>query len=163
MPIMGIEIERKFLVNKTKWEASNKGEANHYRQGYMHSDPVKTVRVRLTDTAGYITIKGPTVGMSRPEYEYSIPQQDAKELLDRFCGAIVSKYRYKVYVGNKLWEVDEFQENNAGLIVAEIELQAEDELFELPEWIEKEVTGEKRYNNSKLAIYPYQSWEDRTG
>ncbi|HEX6426160.1 MAG TPA: CYTH domain-containing protein [Niastella sp.] len=155
---MGIEIERKFLVNKDKWSLVLKEEKSLFRQGYIVSDPEKTVRVRLTDKEGYLTIKGPAVGLARPEYEYSIPKEDAQQLLDSFCKSEVHKIRYFIDHNNKLWEVDEFLGQNEGLIVAEIELTSEDEPFSIPDWIDKEVTDEKKYSNSNLAINPYKNW-----
>lgn len=155
---MGVEIERKFLVNKEKWDQVIKEERSLFRQGYIVSDPEKTIRVRLTDSAGFITIKGLTVGATRTEYEYPIPKEDAQQLLDNFCSSEISKIRYFITHDNKLWEVDEFLGNNEGLIVAEIELTDENESFSLPGWVDKEVTHEKKYSNSNLAIKPYKNW-----
>jgi CYTH domain-containing protein len=155
---MGIEIERKFLVNKEKWDQVIKEKKSLYRQGYIVSDPGKTIRVRLTDKEAFLTIKGLTVGISRAEFEYSIPVADAQQLLDGLCGSVVSKVRNFITYDNKLWEVDEFLGDNEGLIVAEIELKAEDEAFSLPEWVDKEVTSEKKYSNSNLAKKPYKNW-----
>ena len=155
---MGIEIERKFLVNKEKWDQVTKEKQSLYRQGYIVSDPAKTIRVRLTDEAAFLTIKGLTVGASRAEFEYSIPVSDAQQLLDDFCDSVVSKIRYFITYANKLWEVDEFLGDNEGLMVAEIELESEDESFSLPDWVGKEVTSEKQYSNSNLAKKPYRSW-----
>ena len=156
---MGVEIERKFLVNKEKWASAPKGPGALYHQGYLHTEPGKTIRVRLTPSAGYLTIKGRTVGLTQPEYEYEIPLQDAQELLNLFCTSIVTKTRYRLEVAGKLWEVDEFAEQNKGLLLAEIELATEAESFTLPDWIEEEVTGDKRYSNARLAINPYQTWQ----
>jgi CYTH domain-containing protein len=156
---MGVEIERKFLVKKEKWSQVIKEEKSLFRQGYIVSDPEKTIRVRLTDTAGYLTIKGLTIGASRPEYEYIIPKEDAQQLLDNFCESEIRKIRYFITHDNKLWEVDEFLGKNEGLIVAEIELTDEHEPFSLPDWIDIEVTHEKKYSNSNLAINPYKSWD----
>ena len=155
---MGIEIERKFLVDKEKWNKVIKEKQSLYRQGYIVSDPEKTIRVRLTDKAAFLTIKGLTVGASRPEFEYNIPVEEAQQLLDGFCNSVVSKIRYFIPYEGKLWEVDEFLGENDGLIVAEIELTSEAETFSLPEWIDREVTTEKKYSNSNLAINPYRSW-----
>ncbi|ANE50745.1 CYTH domain-containing protein [Flavisolibacter tropicus] len=157
---MGVEIERKYLVNKVRWEQSGKGRRRFYRQGYILSDPIKTVRVRLSDTEAFLTIKGQTIGAIRLEYEYSIPKEEAKELLDNFCSSIIAKYRYEVQYGDKLWEVDEFLEDNEGLMVAEIELVNEQETFPLPDWVEREVTDEPKYYNANLAVHPYKSWKD---
>lgn len=155
---MGVEIERKYLVHKEKWHQSTKGDKRFYQQGYLLTDPAKTVRVRLSDKDAFITIKGSTVGASRSEYEYAIPRQDAKDLLDNFCSSVITKYRYEVQFGGKLWEVDEFMGDNEGLIMAEIELSSEEETFDLPEWVDKEVTSEKRYYNAYLSMHPYKSW-----
>jgi CYTH domain-containing protein len=155
---MGLEIERKFLVNKEKWDQVIKARKSLYRQGYIVSDPGKTIRVRLTDKDAFLTIKGLTVGASRPEFEYNIPVEEAQQLLDTFCDSIVSKIRYFIPHGNHLWEVDEFLEDNEGLIVAEIELKAENESFSLPDWVGVEVTSEKKYSNSNLAAKPFKSW-----
>jgi CYTH domain-containing protein len=156
---MGIEIERKFLVNKEKWRELLKGENSLFRQGYILSDPEKTIRVRLTDSTGHLTIKGLTVGASRAEYEYAIPKEDAQQLLDNFCDSELSKIRYYITYDGKLWEVDEFLGRNEGLIVAEIELTDENEPFSLPDWVDREVTSEKKYSNSNLATNPYKSWD----
>ncbi len=156
---MGIEIERKFLVNKEKWDLVVKERKSLFRQGYMVSDADKTIRVRLTDKEAFLTIKGLTVGISRHEFEYPIPVADAQQMLDGLCGAVVSKIRNFINHDNKLWEVDEFLGENEGLIVAEIELKSEDEAFSLPEWVTVEVTSEKKYSNSNLAKRPYKSWE----
>jgi adenylate cyclase len=145
-------------VDKEKWGNSFKEGGHYYRQGYMLTDLQKTIRIRVTDEQGFITIKGLSIGPSRPEYEYEIPVPEAKELLDAFCNSVVSKLRYKVYHANNLWEVDEFQDENAGLIIAELELESEDDVFELPDWIDKEVTGENKYYDSNLSIHPYKNW-----
>ena len=155
---MGIEIERKYLINKDKWAGVTKSKGSNYRQGYILTAPDKTIRIRLTDEGGFITIKGLSVQASRPEFEYSIPVDDAKELLDAFCTSEVSKVRYKIMHGGKTWEVDEFKGANAGLILAEIELKSETEPFDVPDWVDKEVTGDKRYYNSNLSTNPYKNW-----
>jgi CYTH domain-containing protein len=155
---MGLEIERKFLVNHAKWVVADKPQREFYRQGYLLTDPNKTIRVRATDTKGFMTIKGKSKGATRTEFEYEIPKDEAIELLDLFAVSDLTKYRYKVVFAEKLWEVDVFLGENEGLIVAEIELQNEDEMFELPEWVEEEVTGEKKYYNSNLSTLPFRSW-----
>ncbi|AFK02291.1 adenylate cyclase [Emticicia oligotrophica DSM 17448] len=155
---MGLEIERKFLVNHAKWGEADKPQREFYRQGYLLTDPNKTIRVRATDTKGFMTIKGKSEGATRTEFEYEIPKDEAIELLDLFAVSDLTKYRYKVVFAEKLWEVDVFLGENEGLIVAEIELQNEDEMFELPEWVEEEVTGEKKYYNSNLSTLPFRSW-----
>jgi CYTH domain-containing protein len=157
---MGLEIERKFLVDKDKWSKAVKDKGNIFRQGYILTDPAKTIRVRLTETEGFITLKGQSVNASRSEYEYAIPRQDAKELLDNFCASVISKLRYFINYRAHLWEVDEFLDDNEGLIIAEIELSSEDEAFELPEWIDREVTTEAKYYNSNLSVNPYKNWKE---
>ena len=159
---MPLEIERKYLVNLEKWLALSKPEAHHYRQGYIVTDPKKTIRVRITDTKCFITIKGETTGATRSEYEYEIPSKDAEELINNFCVAQLEKNRYKINYKNKLWEVDEFLEENEGLIIAEIELKKEEEIFKIPEWIANEVTGDERYYNANLVQNPYQNWKPET-
>lgn len=155
---MPIEIERKFLVNHELWNNLTKSAGNHYRQGYLVADSGKTIRVRLTDTCGFITIKGKTTGVSRAEYEYEIPKNEAEELLNQFAITELSKIRYKIEVEGKLWEVDEFLDENLGLIMAEIELNSEDEPFIKPSWIEAEVTSDHRYYNSYLSKNPFSKW-----
>lgn len=156
---MAVEIERKYLVKKDKWEQVDKGTGNRFSQGYILTDPEKTVRVRLTESEAFITIKGKTTGASRAEYEYTIPVQDAEELLSGFCSTVISKIRYKIQHEDHMWEVDEFSGDNAGLIIAEIELTSEGERFELPEWVGEEVTEDRRYYNSNLSLNPYKNWE----
>ncbi|KEY18925.1 CYTH domain-containing protein [Kaistella antarctica] len=156
---MGIEIERKFLMNPEKWEQLEKPVCEFYRQGYLLTDPTKTIRVRQTSERGFLTIKGISVGATRKEYEYEIPLEEAKELLDLFAVAELSKIRCKIRVGNHVWEVDEFLGKNEGLIVAEIELTSEDEDFEIPDWIGREVTGAEKYYNSNLVTEPYENWK----
>lgn len=156
---MGVEIERKFLVNKNKWEVAEKPGGEFYRQGYLLTDPTKTIRVRQTSDKGFLTIKGLSVGATRPEYEYEIPSQEARELLDQFSVAELSKIRYKIPLDHLIWEVDEFLGENEGLLVAEIELNSEEEKFGIPDWIDREVTGEEKYYNSNLTILPFNNWK----
>jgi hypothetical protein len=155
---MGLEIERKFLVNSAKWAAAEKPKREFYRQGYMLTDPNKTIRVRATDTKGFLTIKGKTEGASRAEFEYEIPKEEAIQLLNMFAISDLTKYRYKVVFAGKLWEVDVFLGENEGLIVAEIELVSEDDSFDLPDWAADEVTAEKKYYNSNLSTFPFNRW-----
>lgn len=152
---MGVEIERKFLVNKALWERFDKPEGKHYLQGYLLNGKDRVVRIRIAGDQGYITIKGAGNAISRLEYEYEIPISDVKEMLDRFKPECTEKIRYRVPEGNGLvWEVDEFLGANQGLIVAEIELISEDQLFSRPEWVDEEVTDDPRYSNSNLAMHP---------
>jgi adenylate cyclase len=156
---MGQEIERKFLVDIDKWRQLDKPKGEHYRQGYLVSEPNKTIRVRQTNEKGFLTIKGITIGATRPEYEYEIPINDAKELLEHFSISELSKIRYKINFDNKTWEIDEFLGDNDGLIIAEIELTSEDEKFLIPEWVEIEVTEQEKYYNSNLTVEPYKNWK----
>jgi CYTH domain-containing protein len=156
--LMAVEIERKFLVDHEKWQQLAKPDAMHFRQGYIFSDEKKTIRVRVTDTEAYITIKGSTAGFSRSEFEYTIPKADGVQLLDSFAASELEKYRYCITYAGKLWEVDEFLGNNQGLLMAEIELDSENEEFDLPPWATTEVTGDKRYYNSYLSSNPFKSW-----
>jgi adenylate cyclase len=154
---MGVEIERKFLPASDDWRAL--GEPVLVRQGYLTSDPLRTVRVRIYGDEGFLTIKSKSEGASRGEWEYPIPLQDASELLDRLCERpLVEKYRRRIAHAGFTWEVDEFLGDNAGLVVAEIELPSEDAVFERPSWIGQEVTGDKRYYNSNLIRSPYSTW-----
>ncbi|WP_070987752.1 CYTH domain-containing protein [Halofilum ochraceum] len=156
---MGTEIERKFLVTAGNWRDDAISRTN-MRQGFLSTEPARTVRVRLTDGAAELTIKGITVDAQRAEYEYSIPPTDAAEMLDGLCQpGLIEKTRYRVPHAGHIWEVDEFQGANTGLIVAEIELEHADEAFALPGWIGEEVTGNPRYYNASLVNQPYSGWE----
>ncbi len=155
---MGVEIERKFLVDLQKWNDLVKPRGVAYIQGYIIKEPSKTVRVRIAGDNGYITIKGKSIGAARSEYEYQIPKADADELLNVFCELVITKTRYNIPHANKLWEVDVFLAQNEGLIVAEIELDSELEVFEYPDWITDEVTGDVKYYNSMLSVNPYKNW-----
>jgi adenylate cyclase len=155
---MGIEIERKFLVNHIKWNALNKPPGKLFKQGYILSDDKRTVRIRVTDEAAYLTLKGSTTGISRSEYEYIIPISDGNEILNGLTVCSIEKVRYKIPVAGHTWEVDIFSGDNEGLIVAEIELMHEDETFEMPDWIEQEVSDDYRYSNASLSVNPYKNW-----
>lgn len=155
---MGIEIERKFLLTGTTWKHLAPGTS--YRQGYLNSAKERTVRVRTIDDKGFLTIKGISVGATRVEYEYEIPVADAKHLLDDLCEKpIIEKNRYKISHSGFVWEIDEFFGENEGLVVAEIELESEDQTFEKPEWVGEEVTGDPRYFNSNLIKNPFIKWK----
>ncbi|HCF26973.1 MAG TPA: adenylate cyclase [Cyanobacteria bacterium UBA11049] len=161
---MAIEIERKFLVKGEAWRRQSQSEAalvigTVYRQGYLSTTKGKSVRVRLVGNQGYLTIKGLTHGFSRAEYEYAIPGEDAQEMLDNLCEPpLIEKTRYKIEFGGLLWEIDEFAGENQGLIVAEVELTDENQVIELPDWIDKEVSDDPRYYNVNLAQHPYSQW-----
>ena len=155
---MGKEIERKFLIDHQRWVNLSKPEGKLFRQGYLLTDKDKTIRVRVTATKGFLTIKGQTIGATRMEYEYEIPVAEATELLDNFSLSELSKIRYEIPFSGKLWEVDVFLGDNKGLIVAEIELDSEDEIFTLPDWVSREVTEEEKYYNSNLTVTPFKDW-----
>ena len=155
---MGLEIERKFLVDHEKWAKVDKPDGTHYRQGYLVDEAIKTIRVRAAGEKGFITIKGSTTGITRKEFEYEIPVEEAIQLIDGFAVSEVEKTRYRITFKGKLWEVDEFWGNNKGLLMAEIELKQEDETFEKPDWITLEVSDDKRYYNSYLAKNPFKDW-----
>ena len=156
---MGVEIERKFLLQGDAWRRL--AEPVLLRQGYLSADPARVVRVRIQGEAAFLTIKGKSQGATRAEWEYPIPVPEAAELLDTLCQPpLIEKYRRRIPVGAHVWEVDEFLGANAGLVVAEIELTCEDEAFEKPDWVGVEVTHEARYFNSNLIRNPYSSWKD---
>lgn len=156
---MGVEIERKFLVKNDSWRSHVESEA-HLIQGYLADDTETTIRVRVMgDDAAYLTIKGPTTGVRRSEYEYRIPVADARAMLEELAVyPIIDKTRYRVRCGDRLWELDLFAGENAGLVIAELELGSEHETFELPEWAGEEVSSDPRYYNASLARNPYQKW-----
>lgn len=154
---MSVEIERKFLVRDERWKAL--GEGVLLRQGYLSANPDRIVRVRIEGESAMLTIKGRSVGATRGEWEYPIPLADAKVFLDSLCERpIIEKKRYRIPYEGMTWEVDEFLGDNAGLVVAEIELESEDQAFARPEWIGEEVTQDARYFNSSLLRNPYSSW-----
>lgn len=154
-----IEIERKFLVNSLafKEEAFAK---NDIAQGYLNSNPERTVRIRIKGTKGFITIKGigNESGASRLEWEKEIPVDEAKALLKLCEKGVIEKTRYEVKSGNHIIEIDEFHGDNNGLIMAEIELKDENESIEKPNWLGTEVTGDKRYYNSYLSLNSFKTW-----
>ena len=154
---MGIEIERKFLVTGSAWRNS---EPLYFCQGYLSRDKSRTVRVRIAGDRGLLTIKGLTTGASRPEFEYEIPMDDAKEMLALCDAPVVEKNRRFVQHAGLMWEVDEFLGDNKGLIVAEVELGSEDQEIDLPDWVGLEVTDDSRYFNSNLATNPYKQWAE---
>lgn len=152
---MGKEIERKYLVKGDRWK--NLAQGVLYRQGYIATVGA-TVRVRVIGDRGYLTIKGKSIGTVRSEFEYPIPVEDAEEMLNTLCDRpLIEKFRYIIPYGNLLWEVDEFLGDNAGLIIAEVELENEQQQVTLPDWIDKQVTDSK-YFNSNLVKHPYKLW-----
>ena len=156
---MNIEIERKFLVKNLNYK-SESFEKKCIKQGYLNSNKNRTVRIRVSDDTGFITIKGKSNknGISRFEWEKEIPATEAEELLLLCEPTIIEKTRYLIKVGYHTFEVDEFAGENSGLVVAEIELNAEDEVFEKPNWLSKEVTGDLKYYNSSISKLPFINW-----
>ena len=158
---MATEIERKFLVTDDSWREVV-AKSSFYRQGYLANSEGASVRVRLADDQGYLNIKSMTLGVSRHEFEYVIPASDAEEMLNDLCvGPKIEKTRYFVDHGDHTWEVDVFEGENEGLVVAEIELGSEDEAFEKPPWTDEEVSHEERYYNVCLVKHPYKDWKDK--
>lgn len=153
---MGIEIERKYLVRSDAYRSLAPGV--ECRQGYLCAAPERTVRVRVLGERAFLTIKGPTAGATRAEFEYAIPPDDARQLLGLCERPLIEKTRYAVPHGGLVWEVDEFHGANQGLVVAECELQAEDQAVDKPEWVGEEVTGDARYFNSSLVARPFTTW-----
>ena len=154
---MGLEIERKFLVIGTAWQVLAAGVLT--RQGYLSSAAERTVRVRIAGDQGFLTVKGKSRGLSRAEFEYAIPVEDAAAMLDRLCEKpLIEKTRYRVPFGAHTWEVDEFHGANAGLVVAEVELASADEEPALPPWVGREVSQDARYFSANLVKRPFTTW-----
>ena len=157
-----MEIERKFLVSGDEWRAEA-GSGLLCEQGYICSGPDQiTVRVRRIGDKGFLTLKGASQGISRPELEYEIPVDEAEYMLKNFCSnRIVSKKRHTLPLGGFLWEIDEFSGKNQGLVLAEIELEAAGQTFETPDWLGEEVSGDSRFYNAALAVTPFCQWSAR--
>ncbi|WP_107671396.1 CYTH domain-containing protein [Cyanothece sp. BG0011] len=155
---MGIEIERKFLVINDNWRTLGIGKV--YKQGYiLTADNMTTIRVRIIGNDAYLTIKSKTEGISRHEFEYSIPLEDAEIMLKTLCDRpLIEKVRYTINLDNLIWEIDEFQGENEGLIIAEVELKSETEVINIPDWVGEEVSHDPRYYNVNLAKTPYLKW-----
>ncbi|MBW7868010.1 MAG: CYTH domain-containing protein [Brumimicrobium sp.] len=147
---MGVEIERKFLVHKEKWEQIKPKVGKQISQGYLMNTPELVVRIRTKGDKGFVTIKGHLNTISRTEYEYEIPYNEAMEMLQQYCPKRIEKTRFEIRMGNHLWEVDEFVQPLTGLILAEIELQDEMDQFEIPDWIKEEVTHLPEYYNANM-------------
>ncbi|WP_010251303.1 CYTH domain-containing protein [Acetivibrio cellulolyticus] len=155
---MGKEIERKFLVRDNSYKKVCSGKL--YKQGYLNSNPERTVRVRIVDNKGFLTIKDKGTGFTRSEFEYEIPYTDAEEILKNICEKpFIEKTRYIYNYMGYTWEIDEFHGENEGLVVAEIELDNENDTFSLPEWIGEEVTTNYKYFNSYLKNNPFKNWD----
>lgn len=151
-----VEIERKFLIKNELWKPTGKGV--EIKQGYLSVHPERVVRVRIAGKKAYLTIKGKPTGFSRPEFEYEIPKNEAEFLLKMCLDFPVEKIRYKERKDDLTWEIDVFSGANSGLIIAEVELTAEDQFLELPEWVGEEVSYDYRYYNSWLSGNPYSKW-----
>ncbi len=156
---MGQEIEYKYLVVTDDWREGARGQL--LRQGYLNRGPQRTVRIRIAGEAAYLTIKSLRTGIVRDEFEYSIPVADAEQLLSMCLPPLIEKRRYEVEYRGHTWEVDEFLGDNAGLIVAELEVPSVETPFELPPWVGRDVSEDPRYFNSQLAETPYNTWLDR--
>ncbi|RUM41516.1 MAG: adenylate cyclase [Desulfocapsa sp.] len=155
---MGLEIERKFLLSGDDWR--DLAPKIRYRQGYINADKERTVRVRTCDRKGFLTVKGLSIGASRLEFEYEIPLPDAEIMLAELCEKpLIEKDRTLIRFGRVTWEVDEFLGENSGLIIAEVELEHQNQAIDKPDWVGKEVTGDPRYFNSNLIRHPYSTWK----
>ncbi len=156
---MALEVEHKFLLANDTWRDEIKHSV-HYKQGYLSSSPLSSVRVRISDSHAWLNIKSATIGSYRQEFEYEIPLTDANAILDELCHKpLVEKMRHFVYRDQHVWEIDEFMGDNAGLIVAEIELSQIGESFEKPAWLGQEVTDDLRYYNNNLTKNPFKDWD----
>ncbi len=154
---VGLEIERKFLLKNDDWRKLAQGK--EYRQGYLSSVKERTVRVRTIEDKGFLTIKGVSRGAVRTEYEYAIPLNEAKAMLEELCEKpLIEKKRFKIPYEGLVWEIDEFFGENKGLIMAEAELSSETQAFNKPEWIGVEVTHDSKYYNANLVHHPFRRW-----
>jgi adenylate cyclase len=154
---VAVEIERKYLVDVSIWRPAGAGVA--MRQGYLSSTPERVVRVRLDGERAVLTVKGVTRGISRVELEYDIPVDDARLMLDELCERpLIEKTRHREIHGGKAWDIDVFAGDNAGLVLAEIELASEDERVDVPAWATTEVSHDARYYNTNLAKQPFSTW-----
>lgn len=155
---MALEIERKFLLKNDLWRQAVTS-TSRYRQGYMAINDICAVRVRIEGESAKLNIKNATLDIVRTEFEYSVPRHDAEQMLEQLCRhRIVEKHRHFVDIEGQRWEIDEYDGDSRGLIVAEIELESADQQFHKPEWLGREVSGDPRYLNSYLSEYPYCSW-----
>ncbi len=156
---MAKEIERKFLVDTGKLPTLPKGYI--MKQGYVPTQGI-TVRARISDDQAFLTLKGRATGLSRSEFEYPIPVEDAQQILNELCThPLIEKTRYLIPCGEHIWELDIFEGNNKGLVVAEIELSSEDEEFKLPIWTTEEVSYDTKYRNSNLTTHPFCTWDKK--
>lgn len=155
---MAFEIERKFLVDTTKWAPADQG--TRMIQAYLGLYPSPTVRIRVAGDRAFLTIKGRSETIAHPEFEYEVPLEDAMDLLKLAISEPVEKIRYEIWHEGFLWEVDVFSGKNQGLVMAEIELESETQQFHRPDWVLKEVSGDERFYNSYLSIHPFQDWNN---
>ncbi len=155
---MATEIERKFLVNTKTWKPTVQG--TRLVQAYLSIDPNPTVRVRIAGEKAFLTIKGRSKTISRPEFEYEIPVDEAQEMMELAISSPVEKIRYEMMHEGFLWEVDVFSGKNKGLLIAELELESENQAFPRPDWLLDEVSGDRRYYNSYLSEHPFQEWKE---
>lgn len=156
---LAVEIERKFSVRGNNWR--NMATGINIKQGYVSVEKDHTVRIRIIESKAFLTIKGKSTGAKRLEYEYEIPNKDANELLINICKKpIINKIRYKINFKGIIWEVDEFFGENKGLILAEVELEDEEQKIEIPDWIGTEVTGNPKYYNANLISNPFCNWSN---
>lgn len=157
---MALEIERKFLLCDDSWRQSVERQ-EYYQQGYLSGTERCSIRIRVTNDRAFLNIKSATLGIQRTEYDYPIPLNDARQMLEQFCqGAMIEKTRYFVHYGRHVWEIDVFEGDNQGLVVAEVELTDVDEAFDKPPWIGEEVSDDPRYYNVCLVRHPYSQWAD---
>ena len=155
---MAKEIERKFLLSDDGWRQASDG-GTRLRQGYLSTAPERNVRVRIKGEKAYLTVKGKTEGVTRLEFEYEVPLTDAETLLDKLCERpLIEKVRHRIEHGGRVWEIDEFGGENAGLVLAEVELEDENQTFEIPSWLGDEVSDDPRYYNASLIRAPYSTW-----
>lgn len=160
-PIVAVEIERKFLVVGDAWRSLATGTV--YQQGYVPTAGRATVRVRLVGHQGYLTLKGPSRGITRSEFEYPIPEADAKAMLETLCDRpLIEKTRYRIQQDGLCWEVDEFAGENQGLVLAEVELTDPDQPIARPDWIGQDVSDDPRYFNANLVRHPFSQWRDKS-
>ena len=152
-----VEIERKFLVKNQDWEKLIV-EKRSIQQGYLNTDKSCNVRVRIMNAAAFITIKGKRINTARPEFEYEIPLNDAESILKLSKNSIIKKTRYTVNHKGQIWEIDQFEGDNQGLVIAEIELKQKDEAISLPNWIGTEISNDDRFYNLSLSVNPFKNW-----
>jgi len=155
---MAKEIERKYLLKNNDWK-TEVDQGTVLKQGYLNTDPERTVRVRLVGQKGMLTIKSKNVGITRNEFEYEIPYSDTLELLKLCEPPLIEKTRYKIHQDGLIWEIDIFAGENEGLAIAEVELTNENQTFHSPSWLGKEVSSEAKYYNSNLVLHPFKKWE----